>query len=371
MKALIIGTSNCLLNGGVKEAIEELFGKENVVNLSLGASSGTFLSLFNIIDGIDFHNFDYVFFDSVLNEDWETRSGRLYSHQEKAARILYASLPDGVTYCYLSYVSKPDLFYGCIIEEIHKKLCIEFGINFISLRGIINHILSSFQIPFESAYKNNGHFYPPLIKRIFSLWGDIIGLLKKKKQKANIDSSIFFMQDIRPQAKEVVKYSTSLREEEFGIFDKNTKINLLEGYILGFRYVELGTQAILKLKSENIIYKRLTFSSDKPWMKVACFNEEIKIIKNSIIEICDDTDNNAEKLAEHTEGIFSFDKPWTNEAKISKIYYSSLSFDKIISKFEAYGNKYENYDSYYRFNKHLYFVINNRYSIFKDCFNKD
>lgn len=371
MKALIIGTSNCLLKGGIREGITEFFGKENVVNLSLGASSGTFLALFSIIDGINFHDFDYVFFDSVINEDWETVAGRSYSFQEKAARILYASLPPGVTYCYLAYVSKPDLFYGCIIEEMHKNLCLEFGINFIPLRSMVNHILSSLQIPFQKAHQNGGHFHPPLMKKIFSLWGDIVNLLEKKKTPKKIDSSIFFTQNVKLQAKEIVKYSTSLREEEFGIFDKNTKIKLAEGYILGFRYAELGTQAILKLKSENITYKRLTFAADKPWMKVACFNEEIKIIKNSTIEICDDNDDNAEKLAESTEGVHFFDRPWTNEVKISKIYLSSLSFDNIISKFKAYGNKYENYDSYYRFNKHLYFVINNRYSIFKDCFNKD
>ncbi|MCF4127303.1 hypothetical protein [Methylobacterium sp. SyP6R] len=334
MKALIVGTSNCLLEGGFKNAINEFFGPENVTNLSLGASSGTFLALFRLMEGVDFQSYDYVFFDSLVNEQWQFASGRCPSYLWQVARMFYGSLPAGVTYVYVGFCAQPFFTTGNPIELLHRSLCGEFGINFVSFRDVLNEFIVSNALTSDSIYiaSDPSHFILPIVRRLTGEMLQRLDLLSAKTQRGRDIKKYLFIDNVVDQAPNRKVYQTSLRSMEYGIFENGSRIKLRSGTLLGFDHCELDTEAYLWVYGRHFLQKALHFRVDKPWMKMASFNREVPCLDESYAVV------SAEPYAgipvEHTDGTVPLEAPMSGQAKISNMFYSKLQISDILTLVE-------------------------------------
>jgi hypothetical protein len=272
MKVLVIGTSNCLLNGGIKNAIEETFGSDNVTNLSLGATSGTDLALFRLIEGLDLAQFDYVFFDSMINETWQVVAGRSIDHLWKIARMLYSLLPAGITYCYLAFSTKLNFFYPNNVERVHRELCREFGVNFISFREIFIEIACQFQIPVDRLYQDHD------------------------------------------------------------VLDDEAKIDVPSGSLIGFDFTEIATASHFFINAEVPTTKLLSFDADRPWMRVTSFHDEVITNGGSYLQSLREPP--AGVGVEYTEANRVLDYPLSGIARIANLYFAREKFDHLLA--EAY-----------------------------------
>ncbi|MCB8884136.1 hypothetical protein ACELLULO517_28270 [Acidisoma cellulosilytica] len=364
MKVLILGTSNCLLKGGAREAIEQYFSKENVTNISLGGTSGTFLALFRFIEGINFSEFDYVFFDFIVNEQWQLRAGRSPSHLMKIARIFYSLLPPGVRYCHLGFSIRSNFFHPNIVEHIHRSLCLEFGITFISIRQILIEFGAKYNIGVEKLFVENdvGHFNTGLVNAIVSQIANVIHTFPPKDWSSAITRDIFFIQDFKKETTERVSYSTSLRNQEYGLFKNNTKIKLSSGSFLGFDYAEIGTEAFIYVNANPFLVKSLHFKVDKPWMKITAFHKEI--LTNSESDLTISAVPPANMSAEFTDAISSSIDDLSGDAKLASAYFLKIPINETLKAFDL--NFLRNFEECYYFESLIFDKISSDFNSIKD-----
>jgi hypothetical protein len=334
MKVLVIGTSNCLLNGGIKNAIEETFGSDNVTNLSLGATSGTDLALFRLIEGLDLAQFDYVFFDSMINETWQVVAGRSIDHLWKIARMLYSLLPAGITYCYLAFSTKLNFFYPNNVERVHRELCREFGVNFISFREIFIEIACQFQIPVDRLYQDHdvGHFRLALIRLVALETFKLIDLLPKKLVAPTLSERQFFVFDLRLIVPNIQTYSTTLRTQAYAVLDDEAKIDVPSGSLIGFDFTEIATASHFFINAEVPTTKLLSFDADRPWMRVTSFHDEVITNGGSYLQSLREPP--AGVGVEYTEANRVLDYPLSGIARIANLYFAREKFDNLLA--EAY-----------------------------------
>jgi hypothetical protein len=333
MKVLVLGTSNCLLAGGLRDAFHAYFGKGNVTNISLGGASGTFQSLFRFIEGVEFSDYDYVFFDSIVNEQWQFAAGGSLEHIRNAARLLYGALPEGVAYVYIGFSIRPNFYRADPIEQMHRSLCSEAGVNFIALRelfvecGGINALPRDVFFPAGDA----AHFKPNLVYRFAMRLFDCLPSLPKKNGRATIGRGDFFTQDIKTSAVAREVHSTSLRTQEYGLFTAGSIIVPEQGCFLGFDFVALKTEAFLRIHAEGrSFFKALHFRADRPFMKVAGFYSEVVTGPNSFVEVAAAAVGG--EVVETTEATASLEQPLSGEARLSTFYFSHLPASELCKR---------------------------------------
>ena len=341
MKVLVLGTSNCLLTGGMKNAVEQYFGVANVENISLGGASGTFLALFRFIEGIDFSNYDYVFLDSIVNEQWQFRDSRSLTHLKNIATVFYSCLPAGVTYVYLGFCTSPRFHRADPVEQIHRSLCNSAGVNFISFREILVEfgLINGFQQAAFYPYADAGHYKPSLVFKLALRLFEELPTLPKKTLAPCLDRSFFSIQDVKRNASTTEKHTTSLRTQEYGVFVKGSTIVPDEGCFLGFDFVALNTEAYLHVIAEGRIaegrrfFKALHFKADRPWMKVAGFYNETISGPGSLVKITDEPDTS--DTIEPTEATSQVLEPLHGQARLASFFFARLPISELRKRFSS------------------------------------
>ncbi|WP_284948289.1 hypothetical protein [Acidisoma cladoniae] len=329
-KVLVLGTSNCLLTGGVKQALVQHFGASNVTNISLGGASGTFLALFRFIEGVDFTSYDYVFLDSIVNEQWQFREGGSLNHLKNVATVLYSCLPPGVTYIYLGFCSSPRFHRADPVEQMHRSLCNGAGLNFISFRELLVEfsLLHGYQQKDLFPLADASHFKPALIGKLISCLCTALPSLHKKSTPALVDRDMFFTQDLKPFAATRVTHTTSLRTQEYGIFTTKSCLVPEIGCLLGFDFAVLDTEAFLHVTAEGRSFsKALHFKADRPWMKIAGFYNETMTGPGSCIRIACQADAN--DPTERTEATSPLKEPLSGEARLASFFFSRVPVSEL------------------------------------------
>jgi hypothetical protein len=337
-KALVLGTSNCMLRGGASAAIEEFFGRENVTNISLGATSGTFYGIFQFARGFDFADYDVIFLDCIVNEQSQVVDGRSVSHLQNAIRVLYECLPDRIPCVFLGFCLKDFVFCPDIVELLHRSQCINFGATYVSFREII--LAFCYRINLDFGYNitpddiyisNEGtHFKPELSRIIMDGVLTMIATLPERKMRQSVFLEDFFVIDSVQSAMETVVHSTSLRSARYGVFRKGSIIKLLKGYFLGFDYNEIGSKAYLNIYGDKKISKYLSFSADKPWMKTAGFYAELEMQDSSYMEVSDVPEKSVGKV-EWTDSA-SITERATGCAELGNFYFAKSSLRNLAAR---------------------------------------
>ena len=336
MKVLVLGTSNCLLTGGIKNAVEQYFGAPNVTNISLGGASGTFLALFRFIQGLDFSKYDYVFLDSIVNEQWQFRDSRSLTHLKNVAAVFYSCLPAGVTYIYLGFCTSPRFHRADPVEQIHRSLCHGAGINFISFREILLEfgLINGFQQTAFYPPADAAHYTPSLVSKLVHRLFEELPTLPKKTLAPSVDRSMFFIQDVKRSTNTIEKHTTSLRTQEYGVFSKGSVIEPAMGCFLGFDFVALNTEAYLHVIAEGrSFFKALHFKADRPWMKVAGFYNETMTGPESRVKIT--SEPNTGDPIEPTEATSQFQEPLDGEARLANFFFARFPISDLRKRFSS------------------------------------
>lgn len=331
MRALVLGTSNCVLGGGVKDALVEAFGLENVDNLSIGASSGTHVALFRMIEGIEFEKYDYVFFDSIVNECWQLLSGRTPDSLWRIARVFYSMLPAGVTYVYLGFAIKHQFYHPGIVEDIHKSLCREFGINFVSFREVLLTYEAKKDVSIDQIFQKDdtAHYDVRVANFLMKQLFELLPRLPAKTQPPLLSVENFFLDSPLEFADEVQTYETSWRTQTFGLFKEGTRIPLRSGLFLGFDHCELNSQAYLWIYGDRFLQKSLFYPSTVPWMKFVAFARPLITYSTSYMVPSAVKDEAYD--AEFTDAINDPGVPFNGEVRLANLFYAKASLEEIIA----------------------------------------
>lgn len=258
---LILGTSNSLLKGGWVDGLREALPGWNIQNRSIGASPGIqFAASLNT----DFSNFEYVFFDSVPNDEEYQYLNVGYSDIEFSTQILFdifSTISAKANLIILGICNKRFLDRESEVYSLRRYLASACGADFIDVRELLNSFSGFFAERGGSRDLYEDHPSHPLAKHMFFLGGLIGACLKGtpapvakvgkcyKSKYLAWDASM-----VNGSAHRVVERSNSLLSERFVLLEEGESLS----FELGMRCIGLyvnyrGTNAVAKLSGQGAV----------------------------------------------------------------------------------------------------------------------
>ncbi|WP_410952313.1 hypothetical protein [Pseudomonas sp. S1(2024)] len=258
---LILGTSNSLLKGGWVDGLREALPGWNIQNRSIGASPGIqFAASLNT----DFSSFDYVFFDSVPNDEEYQYLNVGYSDIEFSTQILFdifSTISAKANLIVLGICNKRFLDRESEVYSLRRYLASACGADFIDVRELFNSFSGFFAERGGSRDLYEDHPSHPLAKHMFFLGGLIGACLKGapapvakggkcyKSKYLAWDASM-----VNGSAHRVVERSNSLLSERFVLLEEGESLS----FELGMRCIGLyvnyrGTNAVATLSGQGSV----------------------------------------------------------------------------------------------------------------------
>ncbi|MFJ3147525.1 hypothetical protein [Pseudomonas hunanensis] len=258
---LILGTSNSLLKGGWVDGLREALPGWNIQNRSIGASPGIqFAASLNT----DFSIFDYVFFDSVPNDEEYQYLNAGYSDIEFSTEILFdifSTISAKTNLVVLGICNKRFLDRESEVYSLRRYLASAVSADFIDVREILNSFSGFFARRGGSRDLYEDHPSHPLPQHMFFLGGLIGACLKDspaqvakggkcyKSKYVAWDASM-----VNSSAHRIVERSNSLLSETFVLLEEGESLS----FELGMRCIGLyvnyrGTNAVATLNGQGAV----------------------------------------------------------------------------------------------------------------------
>lgn len=253
MKVLILGTSNSILKNGWVAGLRHALPSASIDNRSVGASPGV---QFALLAHLDYTNYDAVFFDSVPN-DQEFASLNVMDAASKSKlweAVLYdlCSIISSQTclivvgFCHRNFLSS-----HCRVYSSREDLARCLGVQFIDVRGILNHLMEGSAAPADLYEEHPAHVRERLA---FEIGHDIGSLLKMQPtllQKSKIVSRAserFFALWAEDTGQPMQTNSSSLLELRTAVLKEGFELFLPDGFhCLGFSLDIARTHCCLQL----------------------------------------------------------------------------------------------------------------------------
>lgn len=318
-KALIVGTSNCILHGSLGAAVEACFGRENVTNFSFGNTSGTVLAICAQLQGIDFSSFDYVFLDLITNET-ALEADLRWPFYCDLARFMYELLPPGPAYIFVQFFPLVEIFGGSRLETIHRALALQYGVTFISLRQILLQACVENAMPPRFAYRegDNWHFRPELVFPLMQYFIETHAPnLPRQTRDSRISPDDYFVFD-PTTAGNSVERGTSWHKARFAAFAEGERLSLPNGILLGFDVCESTCSAVARFDGATPFQKYLSFKSEVPYLKPASFVISALLSGEASVTFTRDIDRTIP--LDWTFGALGLDVPRTGNAEVGRFY---------------------------------------------------
>lgn len=279
MNILILGTSNSLRrNGWVKGLNEKLEGAE-VTNLSIGASPG--VQFASVMD-MDFSKFDYVFFDSVPNDEeyfLKTLGYKNFKYYNQIYYELFSSIANQSKLIVMGIPLCSTFKNSSIIYKTRRLLAEKVGAQFICFKSIISNIHSFLNSPFENLYDMDPHpteFVAYLIGKAIAevLNDDFVSKELEFLHDRPDYSDGFVTMDLPESYSDDKKYviQNSLFKETFAFLNEKEIITLEEDLsCVGFYINKKNTQAHVNLIADNKVLSEISLVRDvdlKSFLKI-------------------------------------------------------------------------------------------------------
>lgn len=263
MEILILGTSNSLLRNGWVSGLQEAMPQSTVTNKSVGASPGTqFCGLINM----DFSKYNYVFFDSMPNDQEYYHSDEFTSITEDTQQAIYelCATISSQTNLIIIAISKIDYLENYeYIYRRRKDIAKATGAQFLDFKDILKHIYALLDCDINLLYETPTHPAAYLMKAC----GAAIGTaLEAVPENSFANSSISFernfsWQNLGQQAFELgegstITLSNSLMSETFlQIEEQQNIIFSTQSCCLGFYINYRSTNAYINLLSQDEVFQ--------------------------------------------------------------------------------------------------------------------
>jgi hypothetical protein len=300
LNILILGTSNSLLKGGWVDGLRTATPNCTIKNLSIGASPGIqFASLLHT----DFSEYDYVFFDSVPNDEEYQYLTRGYSEVEFSTKILYeifSTISAQSRLVVLGICNKRYLNKESQIYSLRRSLAAKCGAEFVDVRQLLVAYSGFFVRRSGVRDIYDDHPSHPLPQHMFFI-GDMIGrcLLQLPVEGEAIGKcyrdryAVWHASSVVDTDLKVVERSNSLLRESFVLLVENESLEFGEsGKCIGFYVNYRGTNAaisVLGKNSEEVFHINLFGGVDDRVMKVFVPMPNGKIISKILVrEKCGD-----------------------------------------------------------------------------------
>lgn len=260
-KILILGTSNSLLRGGWVDGLRHALPDCEIQNRSIGASPG--IQFCALLD-TDFSQYDYVFFDSIPNDEEYQYTNRGYSDIEFTTEILheiFSTVTLSSQLIVLGICTKRFFDNESEVYSLRRCLAYACGAEFIDTREILRNHSGFFAR--RSGVRNLYDTHPshPLPQHMF-LIGRLIGSLLGKvttpserigrchRERYSVwHSSQAVLSGLR-----IVHRSNSLLSEDFVLLSDNEELGFdNEGSCIGFYVNYRGTNATITLHTHDSV----------------------------------------------------------------------------------------------------------------------
>jgi len=259
MKILILGTSNSLRRSGWVKGLSDQLKEVEVTNLSVGASPGV---QFAGLAKMDFSVFDYVFFDSLPNDEEYFLKTNAFKDYNFYNNIYFELLSTIASQSKLVIVAIPiftTLVNTSVIYRTREMLAKRVGAQFLCFKHIIENISAFTDSLIDNLYDMDPHPTEFIANFIGGILAEILEEQQKKSTlnfiKNNVNySENFAVRNIPDEYPEEKKYEikNSLLEETFAFLNQDDQLEIDDSMVMiGFYINKKNTQTHLKLMKGN------------------------------------------------------------------------------------------------------------------------
>lgn len=279
LNILILGTSNSLLKGGWVDGFRAAAPGCMIKNLSIGASPGI---QFSSILHTDFSQYDYVFFDSVPNDEEYQYLTQGYSDVEFSTGILYeifSTISAESRLIVLGICNKRYLSQESQVYSLRRSLAAACGAEFIDIRQLFVACSGFFVRRSGVRDLYDDHPSHPLPQHMFYI-GDLIGrcllqlpVVGELSGKCYRDRySVWHASSVNDASLNIVERSNSLFRESFALLVEAESLDFYEyGTCIGFYLNYRGTSGVVSLLGadmEEVFHINLFGEVDERILKI-------------------------------------------------------------------------------------------------------
>lgn len=137
MKVLILGTSNSILNNGWSFGLRNALAGHDVISMCVGASPGI---QFSDKMSLNFKNYDYVFFDSIPNDEEYARNAKGYAFNEKNEKIMeeiYSTISSQTNLVILGFCNRWAFLEESMVYKSRKNIAQAIGCQFVDIKTLL------------------------------------------------------------------------------------------------------------------------------------------------------------------------------------------------------------------------------------------
>lgn len=137
MKVLILGTSNSILNNGWSFGLKAALQGHEITSMCVGASPGI---QFADKMSLDFKVYDYVFFDSIPNDEEYARNARGYvfnENNEKVMEEMYSTISSQTNLIILGFCNRWSFFEESMVYKSRRNIAQAIGCQFVDIKTLL------------------------------------------------------------------------------------------------------------------------------------------------------------------------------------------------------------------------------------------
>ncbi|QFH49772.1 hypothetical protein [Leclercia adecarboxylata] len=273
MKVLILGTSNSILKDGWSFGLKAALKEHNVVSMSVGASPGI---QFADKMSIDFSAYNYVFFDSIPNDEEYAYKAKGYGFNEKNEKVIYeiySTIASQTNLIVLGFCNKWAFNEESSVYKSRKEIAKKIGCQFVDIKLLLKAFLHGNSV--DSLYeKHQAHPKRELSYEIgMAIGNELLKYNHQFNHACNNYSSHFITQSANHLNNKTTTFKNSLLSMDVVDVDINTSLDInTQHSCLGVYINAYNTSCILNYNdSQGISHNvRLTYTQR---------NEEGKFMK--------------------------------------------------------------------------------------------
>lgn len=257
MKILILGTSNSVRRNGWVKGLSDRLVDSEVSNLSIGASPGL---QFSVFARMDFSVYDYVFFDSLPNDEeyfLKTNSFKNYNFYNEIYFEFLSTIASQTKLVIIAIPLLATLHNTTIIYRTRELLARRLGAQFLCFKHIIENINAFSNSLIDNLYDMDPHPTEFIANFIGSMVAQVLEDEQSKSSLGFMSDNInysenFIIRNVSEEYAEDKKYEikNSLFQETFAFLNQDDEIKISEPMtLIGFYINKKNTKSHLKLMS--------------------------------------------------------------------------------------------------------------------------
>ena len=228
-KILILGTSNSLFQGGWVTGFAQVLKDYQIINMSVGASQG--FQFVGVGSREDFSQYDYVFFDSVPNEEsyYLGVEAKRYEYSEMENRLLYelmSTISSQTQLIVMGFCNNYTFENESKIFKSRRQIAQNVGGYFIDIRKILLLYSKIHHLNIDDIYESVSHPKREISCEIGKSLANILSTIEINKIKYPINYSKNFYSQFIMLSKAKKSYKNSIMSFDVSMITQESSIEL-------------------------------------------------------------------------------------------------------------------------------------------------